>query len=290
VNPNFIYRTLGKIKQYMKIIIIVFSMLLFISCANSKETNFTASTPAATVIRYFLGIPLEDSIDFIRWKLTLDDDQYKLQCNYGIGKPNTNGFINGGKKISLSGIFKKEKNIFLLQHDDHVLKLAELNTDLIHLLDIDNSLLVGNGGWSYTLNNISPSITDNINITPQQSLLKDSMTFEGRTPCAVPGIIPAGMNCYKLKWHFVFYADNEKKEQGQYKVMGTPWREKPYRTGSWKMARDKNAQITYQLNDEKGNGFIYLLKADENILLFANAAGKLLVGNEDFSYTLNRKW
>lgn len=273
----------------MKIIHAIFCMFLFISCASSKEINFTASTPAGTVIKSFLGISLADSVDFIRWKLTLDDNRYKLQCNYGIGKPNTNGFINAGKHIALNGTFKKEQNMLMLQHNNRILKIIKLNGNLLHLLDENNKLLVGNGGWSYTLNNIDPVPASDINTTPQQISLKDSMTFDGRTPCDVPGIIPAGMQCYKLKWRFIFYADNANKEQGQYKVMGTAWRKMANKTGSWKITRTKNNQVIYQLNDEKGNAFIYLSKADENILLFTNAAGKLLVGNEDFSYTLNRK-
>ena len=78
---------------------VLFAVLLFmVSCANGKDRNFTGSTPAATVVREFLGIDFRDSIDFIRWKLVLNDLHFKLECNYGIGKPNTNGFINGGER------------------------------------------------------------------------------------------------------------------------------------------------------------------------------------------------
>ncbi len=34
---------------------------------------------------------------------------------------------------------------------------------------------------------------------------------------------------------------------------------------------------------------LYLLKGDDNILFFVDPNGRLLVGNEDFSYTLNRR-
>jgi len=148
--------------------------------------------------------------------------------------------------------------------------------------------LVGNGGWSYTLNNIIPLATDQINIRAQQTVLKDSMAFEGRTPCEVPGIIPAGMLCYKLKWYIVLYANAEKNEAGTYKVYGTPWRKQGGRTGKWKIITGKDDRIIYQLNDNNGNEFLYLLKLDEHILVFTDADGKLLVGNEDFSYTMNR--
>ena len=272
----------------MKIVNSFVFILFFVSGASGKENIYTGSTPADPVIRLFLGIPLEDSIDFIRWQLILDDKHYTLNCNYGIGKPNTNGFINGGKKIELTGTLSKEKNYYQLQNDNKNLKMAELNTNLLHLIDTDNSLLVGNGGWSYTLNNITPIATDQINIRAQQTVLKDSMAFEGRTPCDVPGIIPAGMLCYKLKWYIVLYANAEKNEPDTYKVYGTPWRKQGGRTGKWKIITGKDGRIIYQLNDNNGNGFLYLLKLDERILVFTDANGKLLVGNEDFSYTMNR--
>ena len=274
----------------MKIIFTFLSILLIVSCAKGKERTYTGSTPAASVIKLFLGIPLPDSVDFIRWKLILRDDQYQLQCNYGIGKPNTNGFINGGKRIGFNGELRKEKKYYQLQNGNKTLKAAELNTDLLHLLDADNNLLVGNGGWSYTLNNSTPLRSDQINITAPQTVLKDSMAFEGRTPCNVPGIIPVGMSCYKLKWYIVLYANAEKNEPGTYKVFGTPWRKEGGRKGNWKVIAGENGRIIYQLNDDGGNGFLYLLKMDENILVFTDAEGKLLVGNEDFSYTMNSRW
>jgi hypothetical protein len=57
---------------------------------------------------------------------------------------------------------------------------------------------------------------------------------------------------------------------------------------AWKTIIGKGGRIVYRLNDDKENGFLYLLKLDENILMFTDAQGNLLVGNEDFSYTMNR--
>jgi hypothetical protein len=271
----------------MKIINIFLPVLLIVFCAKAKDRMFTGSTPAGPVIRSFLGIPLPDSVDFIRWQLTLIGDSYHIQCNYGIGKPNTNGFINDGKKIELSGTLRKEKNVYRLLNGNKTLGIAELNTDLLHLLDTDNRLLKGNGGWSYTLNNTAAAPSDQINITAGRTLLKDSIAFEGRSPCNVPGIIAPGTLCYKLKWYIVLYANATTHEPGRYKVYGTPYREEGGKTGNWEIITGKNGRIIYRLNDDKGNGFLYLLKADEHILLFTDANGRLLVGNEDFSYTLN---
>ena len=274
----------------MKIIYSFLSIILFVSCASAKENTYIGSTPANNVIRSFLGIPLTDSIDFIRWKLIIQDKDYHLQCNYGIGKPNTNGFINGGTNIKLSGECIKEKNYYNLKNGTKTLKAVELNADLIHLLNTDNSLLIGNGGWSYTLNNITPSVTSQVSITAAPTVLKDSMAFEGRTPCKIPGVIAPGTECYKLKWLIILYANATTNKPTTYKIWGTPYRKEGGRKGNWKIVTGNNGRTIYQLDDNNGNGFLYLLKLDNNILVFTDAQGKLLVGDEDFGYTLNKRW
>ena len=156
----------------MKLIATLLLFTLLGSCANSKETNYTASTPASSSVRTFLGISLTDSIDFIRWKLSLTDIKYSLECNYGIGKPNTNGFYDGGKKIVLSGITKRGNNYYMLQNGNQVLKLKELNANLLHILNNDNTLMIGNAGWSYALNNMAPSATNKFNMIGKTNRFK----------------------------------------------------------------------------------------------------------------------
>jgi hypothetical protein len=273
----------------MRILFFLISIAQIFSCAAKESKIYIGSTPADPVVRKFLSIPLSDSVDFIRWKLIIEDDKYTLQCNYGIGKPNTNGFYDGGKKIEINGTLEKNNTFYSFQSGSRLLKMAELNQDLFHILDEDNRLLVGNGGWSYTLNNIKPVTTDQINITAKNSAWKDSVTYDGRTPCKVPGIIPDGKLCYKLKWRIILYANAENNSSGTYKVLGTPWREAGARKGKWNIVTGKDGRISYQLYNENEKGFLFLLKLDENILVFTDQDGKLLTGDEDFSYTLNRK-
>ena len=273
---------------HMRFVITFLSIHLIILSASGKDRIFTGSTPADPVVRSFLGIPISDSVDFIRWKLIFQDDQYKLSCNYGVGKPNTNGFVNGGTKVEITGSLKKEKNNYHLHYGNKTLLVAELNEDLLHLLNSSYQLLVGNGGWSYTLNNVTPLHLEKVSLTSTPTIFKDSMAFQGRTPCQVPGIIAPGSECYKLKWYIVLYASPEKNKPGKYKVLGTPWRKEGGIIGNWTAITGKNGRTIYQLNDENGKGFLYLLKLDEQILVFTDANGKLLVGDEDFSYTINR--
>ncbi len=285
---SFAYLHIHK-SAHHRFYLIIFFALFFTSCAKTQDRNYTGSTPAdAHVVREFLNIPAGDSVDFIRWKLALQKNSYTLLCNYGIGKPNTNGFIDGGKKVSLGGSLKKEKNYYSLSSDNKILKLIELNANLLHLLDDDNSLLVGGSGWSYTITNSKPSISDKFSIVSKQTPLADSMVFGGRTPCGIPGILEPGKPCYKLKLALVLYANAKKDGPGSYKLRGTPWRDVDSKRGTW-IITEKNGRVTYQLNDDKGNGYMYLLKTDENILLITDAQGNLLTGDEDFSYTLNRR-
>src|SRR5215208_1727905 len=114
---------------------IIYSLLvvLVISCsARAKENTYIGSTPAHPEVREFLGIPLTDSIDFIRWKLVMNSGRYELDCQYGIGKPNTNGFIDE-KKIAFTGALTKEGNYYNIQHEKKNFSILEINSNLIHL-------------------------------------------------------------------------------------------------------------------------------------------------------------
>jgi len=274
----------------MKMITTLLSIVLITACASGKEKAYTGCTPVAPIVRIFLGISLTDSVDFIRWNLTLTENQYTVHCNYGIGKPNTNGFYNGGKIIDLTGELKKEKNIYQFKYGNRALKMVELNSNLLHMLAADNSLLIGNGGFSYTLNNLAPSATDQTSIAARPTALKDSMAFHGRTPCGVPGIIAPGKECNKLKWYIILYADKEKNSPSTYRILGTPYRVEGSRKANWKIITGKDNRTIYQLNDEKENPLIYLLKLDEGVVIFTDAKGNLLVGDHDFSYTLDRRF
>jgi hypothetical protein len=46
--------------------------------------------------------------------------------------------------------------------------------------------------------------------------------------------------------------------------------------------------IVYELEAASGHGTIRLFKADDNVMFFVEQNGRLMVGNADFSYTLNR--
>ena len=263
-------------------------ILLFASCANGKERIYIGSTPAGEVVKSFLGIPMTDSVDFIKWRIILGDKSYSLQCQFGIGKPNTDGFMNDGTKIEVSGELEKEKNYYIVRSSDKTLMMLELNNNLLHLLDKDKGLLIGNGGWSYTLNNEKPSNTYQVNMISKQNYLKDSIAFEGRTPCWNFAIVHPSPECIKLKWFVVLYADPKTHQPTRYHLNGNSRREGGKR-GTWKITTGKGGRIIYQLSSDNENASIYLLKLDDNILVFTDAEGNLLVGDKNFSFTLNKR-
>ena len=96
--------------------ILLFLYLLFPGEKSDKEVNYTASTPAGIEVRDFLGINRVDSIDFIRWKLTIiDGKEFDLSCTYGISKANTNGFIDE-KKVARKGTVSLEGDVLTLSY------------------------------------------------------------------------------------------------------------------------------------------------------------------------------
>lgn len=256
------------------------------SCSNGKEKTYVGSTPADNVVRSFLGISLSDSVDFIRWWVTIDGEKYNLKCNYGIGKPGTPGFWNGGNWMKLSGSITRNGNYYSFENNGGRLMVLQINPTLLHLVDENKNLLVGNGGFSYMLNN-KTAPTDQLNVLSAQEQLSDSMTFQGRTLCSDFSINPPGANCAKMKWNIVLYTDAVSHNPTTYLLNRN--RFDAGKKGTWKIITTKSGRIIYELAPEHGSISTHLLKLDDNILLFIDAKGNLLVGNEDFSFTLNRK-
>lgn len=276
----------------MKIIALLLAFTFIFCAPPAKENVYIASTPADRAIRNFLGISLTDSIDFIRWKLVINSGNYNLDCQYGLSKPNTNGFIDE-KKVQFSGTVKKEGNYYSLQQKDKTLSLLEINPNILYPVDENKNMLIGNGGFSYPLNIINPIKTDQFNIQAKPGKVNRSIAYEGRTPCQeLSKILELNKRsiCNKLKWYFIFYTDSITGQPSHYLTAGTAYREETMTKGKWEIAEGKNGRIIYKLHFEKQAYTIHLLKADENVLLFTDAEGNLLVGNEDFGYALNRRY
>jgi hypothetical protein len=117
--------------------------------------------------------------------------------------------------------------------------------------------------------------------------------FVGRSPCReITNEIGASVpdQCFKLKWDITLFQDEVTGAPTTYRIDATLYRQSP-RLGRWKIVtgtpHHPNA-IIYELEAAAGHDTIRLLKADDNIMFFVGRNGRLLVGNVDFSYTLNR--
>ena len=102
--------------------------------------------------------------------------------------------------------------------------------------------------------------------------------------------VPKSDDCTKIKWQLILYQDPVTHAPTTYALGGLAWRNPP-KTGKWaivKGTKEDPDAVVYQLDPDNANGFLSFLKGDENILFFLGHNRELLVGNERFSYTLNR--
>ena len=259
------------------------SLFFFAFTMFGKEVSYTASTPAGNQIRNFLGINQSDSIDFIRWHLkVIDAKEFTLSCSYGLSKPNTNGFVHENK-VAFRGTITRKDDVLSLNHAGKTQGLQILNDNVLHLLNNDGTLMVGNGGWSYTLNAMTQVSTREINVKRRAVSFKDSILFEGRTPCKGIEEMMLGKtrpDCYKKKWLVYLYKNSP--ISGTYRIGSTAGSYK----GKWKLKKDPAGKTVYTLELNNGRT-LDLLHVDNNIVYLMNLKGELMVGDHDFSYSLN---
>ncbi|MGN6215107.1 hypothetical protein [Parafilimonas sp.] len=269
---------------------------------------FVGCTPGDDLIKSQLGIKNETVIDFIKWDLTfsnLNSNTFMLNIVYGESQPNTLGFKNGGQKKSYQGEYQISKNngneIYQLKSNEFQTEIAliKLNANILHILTPKKQLMIGNGGWSYTLNNKSP---DNIDyplptLTNSTSVLNDTsleVIYDGRTPCqnfASENNLTVNESCFKLKWKLTLSKDPKTLQPTTYTLKRTNSRETDI-TGKWTIikgtASNPNA-IILQLDPDKPNQTVSLFVGDENVLFFLHKDKTLFVGNDNFSFTLNKR-
>ena len=117
--------------------------------------------------------------------------------------------------------------------------------------------------------------------------------FEGKSPCqsiARQLNIEVGPECTKLKWGLTLYHDSITHKPTHYKLAGTFFR-KQDREGKWHIVhgtRTDPGAIIFQLDLGESNGFLFLLKGDDNVLFILDKNKDFLVGDAQFAYTLNR--
>ena len=291
--------------------------------AESRVAQFVGSSPGDPFVRNFLGglatnLPCHN----IKWEISLFTNEstglpatFHLVARYRVPTQSNTNQSEDGPQVALQGKWEilkgtatsPEAVVYRLNaaKPQRTLSFVKINEDLLHVLNSDGSLLVGNGGWSYTLNrgdhaektveaSVAMTVPDmSYKIAPLATGSSVFAVFEGRTPCH--GIsrelkMPQHAGCMKAKWRVTLYQDPETSAPTSYKVEGTLYR-KSAGEGTWKITRGASTSpnaIVYRL-DPNGTGTpLFLLKADENILFFLKENRESLIGNAEFSYTLNR--
>jgi hypothetical protein len=277
---------------------------------------FSGTSPCTDLVRPILGIPVGAKCDRIKWQLSLNHDPntlrgttFKLMSEYGFHVDNRTYEPKGSK--SMAGTWKiirgrptdPDATVFQLDGDKpHSISFLLVDPSVLHLLDSNKSLMVGNSGASYTLNR-NEKVMKPINLSAQQTVSGKyalpsendspvSAAFAGRSPCrevARELNRAVGTDCNKLKWDLTLYRDPKTLAPTNYQLKGTLYRDH-IREGKWKVLRGTKTNpnaVVYEL-DEASVEPLFLLKGDDGVLFFLARDGSFLIGNEEFSYTLNR--
>jgi len=255
------------------------------------------------------------------WKIILYQDPaakapttFKLESAYGVPKQGTPGLERGGTPIEMEGSWaivegtKIDPDAVVYQlnadNDQPAVSFVKMSDDLLHVLTRDQTLMVGNAAWSYTLNRTDNQKPEDENEVPgtmpegsrppipeMPAGLSVLGVFEGRLPCdevvlEFTSLAPFA-GCTKIKTRVTLYQDQTTGAPSTYLFMGTT----TVREGAWTILHgtenDPDAEI-YQLQLEHGKEPVFFLKADENHLFVMDRDQNLLVGNALFSYTLSR--
>src|SRR5262245_47821394 len=116
---------------------------------------FAGSTPCDDSIRQLLQIPAGVAADLIQWQLTLRNEPktlaaacYELHCKYGQGATAKTVERQGRWRITKGAKSNPGATVYELDGGPSLLRVDD---SVLHVLNRDGSLMVGGGGWSYTL-------------------------------------------------------------------------------------------------------------------------------------------
>lgn len=270
----------------------------------SPAVEIVGATPGDEQLKSMLNISRDTKIDFVRWNLTLRRGEnraypFSLAVQFGVGKQGTPDFVGGGQSRTYEGNYSIKstggvERYELTGSDGMSVALVKLNENLYHVLAADNKLMIGNGGWSYTLTRKDPlSVSSSLPLITGAKPDAEEMVYVGRIPCAPFADayhLKTGENCEKLKWKLTLRTNPRTHQPTTFKmfrvIQGADSIE-----GSWRIVNGsgRNPLTTiYKLEANRPDYALTFLAADD-ILFFLSPDNKLMPANKDFSSTLNRE-
>jgi|GEM_PF-298043 len=297
--------------------VVLFSLVITSGLAQNKNDSsifgvFVGTSPCGALIRPLLRVPAKGKCDLVKWELTLYKDpktstptSYTIKSEYEFYMTNS---TSEKKPLAIvEGTWTIQKDLaaypgavfYTLDpgNAETTLSFVQLDDNIIHIANADKSLMIGDGGQSYSLNRKDPRSGASVKQTFPLSVVDRSVSqivFQGRTPCqeiARASAIAATEDCFKLKWLLTLNYNTATYEPSAFSLARTGHRESPI-TGTWRILHGTKANpqaIVYKLDTDKPQESLYLLQADKNVLFFMDKEMNLLVGNQDFDYTLNFK-
>jgi hypothetical protein len=292
-----------------------------IAAGSSVFGVFEGITPCSPQTRPLPQIPEDTHCEQMIWEFTLFQDSatgaptmYQLDAAYGVPKQNTTGLEKGGTPITMEGNWGIVKGtsadpnavVYQLNPEDPQMTVSFLKVgeDILHVLHQDMRLMVGNGGWSYTINRTDnrpaqriivpaepPSSSTPLVVPPQPEGSTVLGVFEGRTPCDEVVFeftgIPPHERCLKVKWQLTLYEDRDTGAPSIYLFRGTG----TIRTGTWTIlhgTKNDPDAVVYQLRTDDSLQITSFLSVGDDHLFLLDGELNPLVGNALFSYTLSR--
>jgi hypothetical protein len=276
---------------------------------------FEGITPCSNGARPAPQIPLDVECEMMIWHLTLNQDAatgasttYELRSTYGMSQPNTTGIKGGGTPLNLEGTWaivegtasSPDAVVYQLNPDDPEMSISfvKISDNLLHVLSPRQALMIGNGGFSYTLNRtdqrIAPDVPAEDVLTERLPAIRvidpDGMVFDGRTACADVVYdftqFPRSDDCLKIKWRLTLHQEVATGAPTTYLFMGT----QTEHGGTWEAFRSGlyPGAFVYALTPVGSEQATYFLKPDDNHLYLLDTDLTLMVGDATWSYTFSK--
>ena len=139
----------------LKTILSVFLFLMMIESIGQNAAGvYVGTSPCDKGPRPFIGITTTENCDRIMWELTLSATTFSLNAGHGYHIDNRTFKKTGTKTIAgtwTSTSHKNSKQVIQLVSGNKTIQFLRMDGNILHLLNNDKSLMIGDGGQSYTL-------------------------------------------------------------------------------------------------------------------------------------------